>query len=305
MGHQQLNIFSAFIRRLLNPKHLYNVIRLQRNRKKTQRVYDDAQLKLYHQIMPGDFLHYGFFENPAIDTAEISLKQFYRAQLQYAENILQHVQHTHQPMLDIGCGMGGMLRLMNEKKWNAIGLTPDINQAKYIKETYPNKMLESKFEDLDAANYAQHFGTVFTSESLQYLQLQKALPLINQILKADGHWIACDYFRIGEASEKSGHDLASFLQLLDEHQFKITFQQNITPHILPTIGFVHLWATQIVMPLLNFGEQKMLVKAPGIHYALQNMLPIIKQKIDKNIAIVDPEIFAKQKQYILMVIEKK
>jgi cyclopropane fatty-acyl-phospholipid synthase-like methyltransferase len=304
MSKKKSKILSSIINRFLNPKHLYNVIKLQRNRKKTERVYDDAQLKLYHKIMPGDFLHYGYFADANIKAGEISLHQFYRAQLQYAENLLQHVTDTQNEILDVGCGMGGLLKLMNEKKWKAIGVTPDVNQAKYIRETYPNKIHECRFEDMPTIGYEKHFGTIITSESLQYLQLDDALPIIESTLKVGGKWIACDYFKIGEASEKSGHNYNLFLDKLKTNGFTITHQQDITPHILPTIAFVHLWATQVVQPLLTFGEEKMKVKAPGIHYAMQEALPEINAKIQKNIDVVDPIIFAKQKQYLLMVIER-
>jgi hypothetical protein len=201
--------------------------------------------------------------------------------------------------------MGGNMRMMNKKGWQAIGLTPDKNQVKHIRATYPNTVLESKFEDMDASQYTNHFGTVFTSESLQYLNLEAALPLIDKILLQGGQWIACDYFKKGKAFENSGHDFNYFLKQIDQHGFKITYQEDITPHILPTIAFVHLWATQVVMPLKDFGIEKMEVKAPGIYYALKNAIPIINQKIQKNIDVIDPQIFAEQKQYILMMLERK
>jgi cyclopropane fatty-acyl-phospholipid synthase-like methyltransferase len=298
------SIISSIIFKFLSPVHLFQIIKLQRNRKKTERVYDDAQLKLYHKIMPGDFLHYGYFTDPAVHPGEISLHQFYRAQLQYAENLLQHISDTENDILDVGCGMGGLLKLMNEKNWKAIGVTPDKNQTKYIRETYPNAIHECRFEDFPAVDFTNHFGTIITSESLQYLQLDIALSIIQQTMKQGGKWIACDYFKLGEAGEKSGHNFALFVEKLKANGFKITFQQDITPHILPTIAFVHIWAKQVVLPLKDFGVEKIKVKAPGIFYALQNAMPQIDAKIQKNIDTIDPVLFAKHKQYLLMVIER-
>lgn len=63
-------IFSV-VKRFVFPWHLWKVVSLQW-RKKTQRVFDDAQLKLYSKLLPGGFLHYGYFDNPAIEPMEIS-----------------------------------------------------------------------------------------------------------------------------------------------------------------------------------------------------------------------------------------
>jgi cyclopropane fatty-acyl-phospholipid synthase-like methyltransferase len=305
MSPSKKSLLHLLLHKFWKPSELYKIYKLQKSRKQQNNAYNDAELKLYHKIMPGDFLHYGYFENPNITGAEISLQQFYSAQLRYATNILQLVSDTTHPILDIGCGMGGLLQLMNKQNWNAIGVTPDKNQTKYIAATYQNKIHDCKLEDMPTDSYNNYFGTIITSESVQYLQLPIALPIIKKIMKQNGKWIACDYFRIGDATEKSGHHLQSFMQLLEAHHLTITYQQDITANILPTLDFIHIWATQVVLPLLQFGEEKMLVKAPGIHYGIQDAIPEIFNKINKNIDIINPTTFATQKQYLLMVIENK
>ena len=116
--------------------------------------------------------------------------------------------------------------------------------------------------------------------------------------------MACDYFKKGEAGEKSGHNWELFNQKLNEQGFNITYQRDITAHILPTIAYVYMWATQIGMPEKDFILGKLQVKAPGIHYTIEEALPRIQQKIDKNIDTINPEIFSANKQYVLMVIER-
>jgi cyclopropane fatty-acyl-phospholipid synthase-like methyltransferase len=301
---KKVKILPQLLKRLLSPHHLWKVIQLQRNRKRVARVYDDAQLKLYHKIMPGDFLHYGYFEQANVEPIDITLRQIYEAQLKYAEQIIDLISDKQNTILDIGCGMGGLLKVMNSRQLNAIGLTPDKNQAEYIRRTYPNTLIESRFEDLDGEQYKTHFGTVLTSESLQYLQLDIALPLVDKILKQGGKWISCDYFKIGAAGERSGHNYNLFLEKLKANGFKISYERDITLNILPTIAYVHHWATQILMPLKQFGLEKMQVKAPGFYYALQSSLPQIEEKINKNIATIDPTEFKANKRYVLMVIER-
>ncbi|MFN8286378.1 MAG: methyltransferase domain-containing protein [Chitinophagales bacterium] len=299
------SIVKAILKRFLLPQHLWKVIALQRNRKKIQRVYDDAQLKLYHQLLPGDFLHYGYFDNAQTEPADVSLNMIYRAQERYAEKLLELVKDTQSPILDIGCGMGGMLGMMNKRGWKSTGLTPDKNQCKHIREKYPNDLIEARFEDIDSTKYASYFGTVITSESFQYLKTDVALPLIKKILKPGGRWVACDYFRIGEAEEKSGHRWEQFLELLEANQLTLVEHTDITTNVLPTIAYVYFLATQVGLPIKEFIEGKLEVKAPGIHYALQEALPLIEEKIDKNVRTITPDIFAANKRYVLMVIEPK
>jgi cyclopropane fatty-acyl-phospholipid synthase-like methyltransferase len=300
-----MSIVSKIVKRFLLPQHLWQVIKLQRNRKKVERVYDDAQLKLYAQLLPGDFLHYGYFENPNVDPRNISLNDIYAAQAAYGKQIVEQITDLQNPVLDIGCGMGGLIALMEEKGLKTIALTPDKNQVKYVSEKYKNaKLLPCRFEDMPAGDYPAYFGTVVTSESLQYLKLDEALPIVSKILKSGGKWVACDYFKTGVAGEKSGHNWELFNSKLAAQGFKITYQRNITPNVLPTIAYAHMWATQIGMPIKEFITGKLQVKAPGVYYALQESLPEIDQKINKNIDTIDPVIFSANKQYFLMVIER-
>ncbi len=298
------NIIKNILKRALYPHHLYRVIKLQRNRKRGNRHEDDAQLKLYAKILKGDFLHYGYFDNANIQAEDISLNMIYQAQKRYAEKLVELISDKHTPALDVGCGMGGLLKLLNENNINAIGLTPDNTQIKHITSTYPNKVLHCRFEDIKVDDYINHFGTVITSESLQYLQLDKALPIIDKIMKPGGTWVACDYFRLGKAHEKSGHNWESFNKLLTEHGFKMTKEENITPHILPTIAYIYMWATQIGMPVKEFLIEKIKVKNPGLYYMIEKSLPEIDGKLEKNINIINPTLFALEKKYVLMRIER-
>jgi hypothetical protein len=161
-----------------------------------------------------------------------------------------------------------------------------------------------RFEEIDVSANKERFGTVITSESLQYLDQDISLQMIKELLKPNGRWIACDYFRVGDAAEKSGHLWPVFEEKLNKYGLKITSERDITPHILPTIGYVNMWATQIGLPVKDFIVGKLKVKNPGLHYALEGGLPQIEEKIDKNLKTIDPEEFASKKKYMLLVIEK-
>ena len=176
-------IFSV-AKRFLLPWHLWKVLSLQRNRKKTERVFDDAQLKLYAQLLPGGFLHYGYFDNPSIEPMEISINDVYRAQTRYAELLLSKLPASSGlRILDIGCGTGAMAKMMLDMGHHPTALTPDKTQAHHIRSIYNDiPVVECKFEDFNGDAYAQTFDVVITSESLQYLKQAISLPLIDKIL---------------------------------------------------------------------------------------------------------------------------
>lgn len=299
-------IIFLVLKRFLYPQHLYKVIRLQSGRKKNKRAFDDAQLKLLSKLLPGDFLHYGYFEDVNTRPEDISLNDIYQAQENYGWQLVNLITDTAQPVLDIGCGMGGLNALMMQRGIKAIALTPDRNQAKHIRGKYTStELMECRFEDMNAEDYASYFGTVITSESLQYLKLDQALPLIDKILKKSGKWIVCDYFKMASGGGKSGHNWEIFTEKLAKHGFKITYEEDITPHIMPTIRYVDMLEMKIGLPLKDFVLEKIQVKAPGLYYALQGALPEIEAKIKKNTDTIDPDIFAANKRYMLLVIERK
>src|SRR5689334_21122876 len=73
-------VARSLLGRLFNPVQLAAAARLQWNRKANRRSFDDAQLALYSQILPSDFLHFGYFGDPAVRPENMSLSDVTRAQ---------------------------------------------------------------------------------------------------------------------------------------------------------------------------------------------------------------------------------
>ncbi len=298
-------VVKQVAKKLLHPQRFFTFLQLLKKRNGQTWSKDDPQLTLYSKILVSGFLHYGYFNDPEIIPKNISLHDIEQAQLHYAEFFPEYIEDKDSPVLDCGCGMGGLIELLLQKNFNPVALTPDRAQIQHIKNKYPEvPLIEGRFEDLPVDNYRNFFGTVITSESLQYLHLDKAFPVIEKILKPGGRWIACDYFRIDEAREISGHRWCEFNQRLGDNGWKIVFEKDITANILPTLAYLDMLGSRIGIPLFTFLVDKLEKKRPAISYLVEDVAENLQGYVHNHLDTIKPETFAQQKKYIRLVMER-
>ena len=290
---------------------MWRWLRLLGRRGRVARVHGDAQLRLYNRILPGDFLHYGYFDDPDTPAGSIGFDDVRRAQLRYAEELIALIEDRDGPVLDAGCGMGGMLGLLKSRGFDVAGLTPDRFQARHIREAYPDvPVIEDRFEALDGpagtddpANpppLRRRFRTVVHSESIQYMDPDRVFEVMDGILAPDGAWIVADYFRVGAGGERSGWPLDDFRRRIAASGFRVAGERDVTAHVLPTLAFAHLLATRLGLPALEFAQDKARTKVPALHYILEEALTGARDGAVKAAAVVDPAVFAATKRYIIV-----
>ena len=308
-------IVRQILGRAFLPHHVLGRIRRRRGHRRVPTVHANAQLKLYNRILPGDFLHYGYFDDPDTRPEAISFDALHRAQRRYADKLTELIERPDAPILDVGSGMGGMLGLLSAAGHDVTGLTPDRFQGEHIARAYPDvPVLRCRFEDMPAHEHRSRFGTVIHAESIQYMRPQGVFPVVREILAPDGDWIVADYFRTGDGGgrtgdggagtrgERSGWRLPEFRRRVDEAGFAITGERDITANVLPTLGFAHLLATRIGLPALDFAHDKLRAKSPGLHYVLENVADRIRTVAVDGAAVIDPAAFAARKRYMLMTL---
>ncbi len=297
---------DIWLKKLLWPGHWIKAARssAKKNRSRSQA---DPQLLLYDRILQTDFLHYGYFDDPDIAADEISLADIKKAQRRYAELII--AQMTAPPeteVLDVGCGMGGLLSMIAKKGYRVTGLTPDRNQIDYIREKYKEiPLIHARFQDISPEEHKDKYGTVIFSESLQYIDLPTAMCYTDKILSERGELIIVDYFRLDEAHEQSGHIWQEFMAETEKRGFVIRYKQDITANIRPTLAFAHHFCTNIGLPLYEFIKLKLDHKHPGKYYFIRELFEKWDKKIDSNIKTIDPECFCRQKRYYLLKLTRE
>jgi len=291
------------ILKFINPFSLIKAHNYQKKNSKYEKSSYDLELYLYSKILKNDMLHYGYFEDVTIEPEAISIKQVEEAQIKYAENIIEKIKNTKDPVLDVGCGMGGLSALMLQKGIKAEALTPNKNQIAHIQNKYKDLPChQCKFEDFSSD---KQFGTIINSESLQYISLDQAFANIDKLLMPDGRWIIVDFFRVHDKGvSRSAHLLEEFLQKTKENNWKIVYEKDITLNVLPTMKLAAMYANRFLVPLTHYAFEKLRYKKAWIYYLVQDLKDSVNRKINKELASVDPDKFANEKKYILFVLER-
>ncbi|HKW30426.1 MAG TPA: class I SAM-dependent methyltransferase, partial [Verrucomicrobiae bacterium] len=150
-----------------------------RRRNGNHKAADDAQLKLYSQILPGGFLNYGYHEDTSLSPEKMSLDAIQRAQTRYGERLVDLVEEATGPVLDAGCGMGGLVQLLLQRGFAPTALTPNRAQIRHMRTTFPAvPLIEGRLEQIPLDTFQSYFQTVITSESFQYMDLRSTPGII-------------------------------------------------------------------------------------------------------------------------------
>jgi SAM-dependent methyltransferase len=293
----------SVVARLLNLPALWRHLRARRADLSVWDPADDLELRLYGEMFGNNFLHYGYFHDPARDPRTICFADLLQAMDDYATLLVRRVRPGER-VLDVGCGMGGLLARLDAAGAKATGVTPNLAHAAHIGRTWPHiPLLQSTLEDLSEAQApAGSFDAVINSESFQYIDLDAGMRKVRRLLAPGGRWLNIDYFRLVPAAKnKSGHMLADFEQALARHGFAVRERLDVTDNVLPALGFAHLLATRIALPMARFGTQKFFLRRPLLSYLFADT---VRQKIDGiKLHTIDPEQFRRDKRYVLFVLE--
>lgn len=293
------------LKRAFWPPH---VVRWMRRRREPglPTVAANAQLQLYSRMLPGDFLHYGYFDDPDTPGEAVSFAALHEAQLRYARLLVGMIGRPRGPVLDAGSGMGGMLGLLRDAGHDPTGLTPDRVQVDHIRRAYPGvPVLHCRFEDLPARERRGRFSAIVHSESLQYMDPSRTLAVVEEALAPGGRWIVADYFRVADGGERSGWPAEAFRERVAAAGFGIASERDVTAHIAPTLRFAQMLGERLGLPLLDFANGKLRAKHPVVHYVLEDAAGQLRLAAADALAVVDAEQFAARKRYLILEMRRR
>ena len=298
-------VIRQALKRAFLPRHVARWMR-RRREPGLPTVAGNAQLQLYSRMLPGDFLHYGYFDDPETPAEAVSFADLHQAQLRYARLLVDMVGRRRVPVLDAGSGMGGMLGLLREAGHDPTGLTPDRFQVDHIRRVHPGvPVLHCRFEDLPVAERRGRFGAIVHSESLQYMDPSRTLVVVEEALAPGGRWIVADYFRVADGGERSGWRAEAFRERVAAAGFRIASERDVTPHVVPTLRFAQMLGERLGLPLLDFARDKLRAKNPVVHYVLEDAAAHVRHAAADALAVLDPEEFAARKRYLLLEMRRR
>ena len=293
------------LRRLLSPVRLVRSIGLHRARGAISRTKGDDGLKLYAELLPGDFLHFGFFADPNTDPREISLADLERAQLAFTELFIERMHDKARPVLDVGCGMGGLSARLQAQGFVPVALTPDVHQIAHIEKKYPAiELVCGRFEDIDAVANAHRFGTIINSESLQYLDLEKTVKLVTQLLAPSGRWLIGDFFKTSAAYRGSGHPWDRFREVLAAHGLSIVHERDISANAGVTLRYIHMLADKVGLPVLRYGLGTLARKQPGVHALFEEFFDDLSAFAHERTDRLNPENQVRERRYLFVEVAR-
>ena len=130
------------------------------------------------------------------------------------------------------------------------------------------------------------------------------MPILQTILKPGGKWVACDYFLSRPSTDHTCHNYEAFQDRLTKAGWKVTYERDITANVLPTLGFLHMLSTRFGLPMLGFATLRLQRKQPGIHHLVEKALDQLQGVADDNIALINPTEFARDRRYMILVMER-
>ncbi|MFB6345518.1 MAG: cyclopropane-fatty-acyl-phospholipid synthase family protein [bacterium] len=294
-----------FLINIFNPFKIYRALRFANNQTETSKEELDTELVFYRDLLDSDFIHLGYFDDPDLPGSEVSFTDVTRAQERYADLLMEHVKDG--PVLDSGCGAGGFLKKLRRANFSAVGLTPDQAQINHIREDQSDpELIHAKMEEIDTSEYENYFGTVVNMESFQYIDLEKGFDVTQDVLEPGGRWILAENFRKQSGTrDDSRHLIDRFRNKLDEEDWTIKHEQDITDNILVSIKFARLLADRIVVSSIDYATEKLLKKYPFVHGLLNDHIDQGRDKLQKKLKMIDPETFRQNKTYRLFVLERE
>ena len=269
----------------------------------------DHVLKLYSESVRSPYLHYGFWDDPKLVSAEnLSLHDIVAAQDRYIEHLTSFIPEDVKTILDVGAGIGGNSSYLLNKGYKVEALSPDEHQEKVFAEKYNGevKFHRSKFEDFDPE---KQYDLVLESESACYIQIQPGWKTARKTIREGGYLLASDYFLhhndgSGDWHIKASHNEKMYMKIGEEYGFKLLKEYDQTENTMPTLDSAKAFMERYIYPTVEFSSNYMDKNYSFIMKILKKAFGKRVNEKMKQLSLLDSNEFRKYKRYMIFLFQK-
>jgi SAM-dependent methyltransferase len=248
-------------------------------------------------------LHFGFFIGNK-NKQDLNLIDLKEAQNNYSELIINNIPKGTKNILDVGSGCGTIAKKLLDKHYVVDCVSPDPFLTERIIKNTNNKVniYESTFENI---NNKKKYDLILFSESFQYINMEKAFDHINNLLKPDGYFIICDFFKKDSCTITGGHKWTIFQsKIAKRDNFTLTYKQDITKETSITYDLINNIYSNFMVPISGILSTYFNGNYPILSYFFKCInITNLKKKI-KKIQMETGECFIKNKYYFLLIYQK-
>ena len=276
----------------------------QHRHKKT--YYNDIALRLAEKLLGLKHLHYGYFE----EGGQIELSHLPKAQEVYVQQLLSFVPKDIHRILDVGCGTGGMARVLVKHGYEVTCIAPDPYLIQKTLENTDGKVttctdLYENVRDLPSG----YFDLILMSESCQYVKVKEGWEQNSKYLRPGGYVLVSDFFKLGEITRpnisKSGHMLEPYLQTADEHGYVLLTKKDITERVAPTMDIYNDLIQTKVFPvgeaLVEFLYRRYPLLSKSVQLGFGKKISNLRGKYSNQ----SSEVFRQYKGYFILLFQKR
>ena len=269
----------------------------------------DHVLKLYSESVRSPYLHYGFWDDPKLVSAEnLSLHDIVSAQDRYIEHLTSFIPEDVKTILDVGAGIGGNSSYLLNKGYKVEALSPDEHQEKVFAEKYNGevKFHRSKFEDF---NPEKQYDLILESESACYIQIQPGWKTARKTVRDGGYLLASDYFLhhndgSGDWHIKASHNEKVYMEIGKEYGFKLLREYDQTENTMPTLDSAKAFMERYIYPTVEFSSNYMDKNYSFIMKILKKAFGKRVNEKMKQLSLLDSNEFRKYKRYMIFLFQK-
>ena len=230
-----------------------------------------------------EHLHFGFWP----DDLSVNIDKLNKAQDLHSNQILKSIPNDVKTILDVGSGSGGLAEKLVGSGYKVECVSPSEYLSDAIEKKLKSSVVvhRSTFEKFETQ---KKYDLVLFSESFQYVNINKTLNKLPDIIKDKGHLLICDFFRQPGTGTKplgGGHDWQIYQNNLGDHDFAIVKDIDITKETARTYDLINQIINEVADPVRDLSAKYL-----DSHYP--KGMRLLKWYFDKKIRRINRIYFA-------------